>query len=108
MTTWHDKDTARDEWEDAPSNDDRLDSLLASARDKVTAYARRADLTDNTEEGGFQIPQRLREGQLRVAINLWNDEQDDMTAVESDFPTTRRYLEWKKIVRPQRGVPRVR
>lgn len=107
MTTWHDRTSARDEWEDAPSNDARLDSLLEVARDKVTDYARPADLVGDVAPD-FTIPQRLREAQLRVAINLWNDEQDDTQAVDTDFPVTRRYLEWKKIVRPGKAVPRVR
>ncbi len=33
-----------------------------------------------------EIPPRLREAQLRVAINLWNDEEADTTAVDPDFP----------------------
>jgi hypothetical protein len=101
--TWHTLETAREEWEDAPSSDRRLTVLLENAKLKVIAYAgRRLEHLQDTNVAP------LMEAQLRVAINLWNDEQADTTIVDSDFPTTRRFLEWKKLIRPQRGVPRVR
>lgn len=107
-STWHDLVSAREEWEDAPSNDTRLEMLLEVAKDKVVAYAGAADRENITTWGFSGVVPRLREAQLRVAINLWNDEEADTTAIDPDFPTSRRYLEWKKLVRPQRGVPRVR
>lgn len=111
MTTWHNGTSASEQWGDAPTNDDRLASLLEVAKDKVIAYARPADLVGISTDPDVEdeIPPRLREAQLRVAINLWNDEEADTTAVDPpDFPpTTRRYLEWKKIVRRSGGCPPV-
>jgi len=101
MATWHDAESIRDEWDDAPDNDARLESLLDVSKAKVIAYAPRL-VEDAT------VPQTYREAQLRVVINLWNDEEADAIAVDPEYPVARRYLEWKKLVRPGRGVPRVR
>lgn len=106
--TWHDLDSARTEWGDAPRTDERLQALLDAARFKVTGYASRR-VRAALALPGAAVPSNLREAQLRVAINLWNDEDADTAAPDSDFlPAPRRYLEWHGLVRPRRGTPNVR
>ena len=104
---WHDLESARTEWGDAPRTDERLQSLLDAAQFKVTGYASRT-VRAALAAAPTVVPDNLREAQLRVTINLWNDEDADTTAVDSEFPTTRRYLEWHQLVRPRRGTPNVR
>lgn len=98
-TEWHDLDSARDQWEDAPLSDERLASLLEAARSRVVRWALWQPELD-------AVPSHFREAQLRVAINLWNSEKSDQVSDSGDFPFQSRMLEWKTLV--PRGRPHVR
>lgn len=98
-TTWHSLESARDEWEDAPLNDERLASLLEAARGRVVRWA-------GWQPGATNVPSNFREGQLRVAINLWNSERDSEASSDGEFQFTPRMLEWKTLV--PRGRAHVR
>jgi hypothetical protein len=107
MAQWHTVASARDEWPDAPvdedDGDDLLTSLLAVAQDAVIAYAPAVEtpLTD--------IPDGYRHAQLMQARNVWNSSKakpsGDFDGGEyglSSFP-----LDWqvRQLIRPKRGKP---
>lgn len=106
MATWHDVASARDEWVDAPydedGGDDLLTSLLASARDAVLAYG-------PVLEDESIIPEGWRVAQLMQTRNVWNSSKASPTGDFdggqyglSTFP-----LDWqvKALIRPKRGKP---
>ena len=106
MSTWHDTDSARDEW--SPQiPDTRLASLLEIAREVVEEYARPSDLP----EGYTDVPERLRLAQIMYARETLNaamvnpqGQYDEGSFAASPFP-----LSWKVkgLIRPQRAVPAV-
>lgn len=98
-TTWHTLETVRDEWDDAPLNDERLASLLEAARGRVVRWA-------GWQPTPTTVPSNMREAQLRVLINLWNSEKADQGSSDGDFVFTPRMLEWKTLV--PRGRAHVR
>ncbi|MEX1079808.1 MAG: hypothetical protein WED09_11945 [Homoserinimonas sp.] len=111
MTTWHDIETARDEWVDAPLDDDALTTLLAVAKQQVLAYAPTLPAVDPPVEPE-EIPDNYRYGQLEQAKNLWNAGRVDAGGGVGDdtFVVRPHPLDWiiKQILRPRRAVPRVR
>lgn len=62
---WHNLDSARDNWADAPTNDDILWDLLGVARNDVEEYA--PILAE-----GQRPPVNYRKGQIGHARNIWN------------------------------------
>lgn len=115
MTTWHDIDSVRDDWIDAPLNDDVLGELLITARGDVMAYAFKSDrdaYDAATEEEPYEVPDRLRFAQRKQAENLWNAGRVDTSGNVGDGEYTYQPhpLDWhvKQIIRPRRAVPRVR
>lgn len=111
MATWHDVDSARDEWIDAPLDDDVLTTLLNVAKQQVIAYAPRLPIVDPPVEPE-QIPDNYRYGQLEQAKNLWNAGTVDSAGAvgEDSFVVRPHPLDWiiKQILRPRRAVPHVR
>lgn len=109
MTTWHDITTARDEWVDAPLDDDVLTELLEVSQQQVLAYAPALPVTDPPTT---DIPVNYRYGQLEQAKNLWNAARVDASGGDGDgsFVMRPHPLDWiiKQILRPRRAVPRVR
>lgn len=109
MATWHTIETARDEWDDAPLNDDVLTELLAVAQQQVIAYAPTLPVADPPTT---EVPTNYRFGQLRQAQNLWTAGQVDSSGGlgEGEFVVRPHPLDWiiKQILRPRRAVPRVR
>jgi hypothetical protein len=106
MATWHDETSARDQWPDAPVDEDdgdtQLVELLAVARAAVLAYA--PVLADEEV-----IPDSYRVGQLMQARNIWNSskaqpsgEFDNGSYGLSSFP-----LDWqvRQLLRPKQGRP---
>lgn len=98
MATWHTIESARDQWVDAPLDDDQLDELLEVAKDAVLAYAPALDFPD-------VIPVRYRHAQLMQAQNVWNSSKaspsgdfDGGGYSLSTFP-----LDWqvKQVLRPR-------
>lgn len=125
MTTgWHTLDTARDQWRDAPSDDDTLQQLLDVARHQVTAYAPTYTGEPGTSTlaapdpttGALQpvtaatVPADYRLAQLMQARNIWNAGRVDPASgglgddsfIMRPFP-----LDWmvKQIIRPKRALP---
>jgi hypothetical protein len=99
---WHTLDTARDQWVDAPYQDEILSDLLAIAQEQCLAYAPGASGTAPTEP-------HYRVAQLMQARNIWNASKvspsgdlGDGTYVISPKP-----LDWmiKQLLRPKRAVP---
>lgn len=103
--TWHDEETARDEWVSAPPNDDVLAQLLEVSKQQVIAYAPK--LPDPEV-----VPVNYRYGQLEQAKNLYNAGAVDSSGGmgEGEFVMRPHPLDWiiKQILRPKRAVPRVR
>ena len=110
MTIWHDIESARDEWIDAPMDDDVLEELLTVAQQQVVAYA--PALPEPAEGEEQDIPSNYRYAQLQQAKNLFNAGRVDSTGGvgESDFVARPFPLDWviRQILRPRRAVPRVR
>jgi hypothetical protein len=107
MADWHDVASARDEWVDAPvdedDGDDILTGLLASAKAAVIAYA------PAVEEPLTDIPEGYRQAQLMQARNIWNSGKaspsgdfDGGQYGLSTFP-----LDWmiRQLIRPKTGKP---
>ncbi|MFP7760907.1 hypothetical protein [Marisediminicola sp. LYQ85] len=101
---WHTVESAADEWEDAPTNEDSLFALLESAREQCEAFA-------PAIKPGALIPIRYRQAQLMQARALWQSTQANASdEIGSDgfrvtvFPMDRTI---KNLLRPKRGVPLV-
>lgn len=113
MTTWHDIESIRGEWVDAPLDDGVLAELLDVAKDAVMAYAFKSDrVAYETELEDYDVPARLRMAQRRHAENIWNAASVDSSGGggEGDFVAQPHPLDWhiKQLIRPRGGVPRVR
>lgn len=108
MATWHTPDTARDQWSDAPLDDEQLTELLVVAREAVLAYA--PALTGETEvvDGYIVVsnpPTSYVVAQLMQARNIWNSSK---ASPSGDFDgggygLTTFPLDWqiKQILRPR-------
>lgn len=109
MATWHDIESARDEWVDASLNDDTLQELLDISQQQVLAYAPALPITDPPTT---DIPANYRYYQLMQATNIWNAGRVDAGGGVGDgeFVIRPHPLDWqiKQGLRPRRGVPRVR
>lgn len=113
MTTWHDEESARANWDDAPYDDEQLAELLEVARGQVVAYSphRKSDAAVQPESD--EVPVAYRLAQIRQAQNLWRAGTVDATGGigdGSDFVIRPHPLDWhiKQIIRPKGGRPRVR
>jgi hypothetical protein len=121
MATWHTVETARNEWADAPYDEDGGDAilteLLAVARTAVQAFAPdpATSPTYIIVDGipvlvdDETIPDGYRRAQLLQARNVWNSSRagasgdfDDGSFGLSSFP-----LDWqvRQLIRPKRAVP---
>ena len=109
MAEWHDLESARDEWPDAPTDygdggDDSLATLLAVAKEAVIAYA------PAVEEALTTIPDSYRQAQLMQARNVWNSQKVSVGGdfdggqygLSAGFP-----LDWqvRQLIRPKTGKP---
>lgn len=110
MTTWHDIESARDQWIDAPLDDDVLEELLDVSVQQVIAYA--PALAEPAEGEELDVPVNYRRAQLQQARNLWNASKVDPSGGigGDDFVIRPFPLDWiiRQTLRPRRGVPRVR
>lgn len=111
MASWHDVESARDRWVDAPLDDDQLQELLDVAQGQVIAYA--PALPEPEEGENLDIPAHYRTGQLMQARNIWNAQKVDAASGgmgEDTFVARPHPLDWmvKQVLRPRRGVPHVR
>lgn len=99
---WHNLDSARDGWADAPNDDDLLWELLVVARDAIEEFAPVLGVD-------VAVPARYRKGQLMQARNLWNSDDVSPAGVEGmdSYAVTPRPLDWavKQVVRPRSAVP---
>lgn len=121
MATWHTVASARDQWADAPydedGGDDTLLELLAVAKNAVRAYAPTAGDGYVIDDDGYivpgdagAVPDNYRAAQLMQARNIWNSSKaspssgafDDGTYALSSFP-----LDWqvRQLLRPKQGRP---
>lgn len=122
--TWHTPDTARAEWDDAPSDDERLNVLLMVAYQAVAAYAPKYTDPSGTVYLGYvdpvtgvlgpvtdlTVPANYREAQLMQARNHWNAVKvdpsngaiGDGSFIMKPFP-----LDWsvKQTIRPKTALP---
>lgn len=107
MADWYTVEEARNEWVDAPvdedDGDDLLTSLLTVAKEAVIAYA------PSVDEPLVDIPEGYRQAQLQQAKNVWNSQKASPSADYdggqyglSAFP-----LDWmvRQLIRPKRGRP---
>ncbi|CAO1650549.1 Head-to-tail adaptor [Salinibacterium sp. NYA9b] len=111
MATWHDIESVREEWLDAPESDDLLEELVEVAQQSVVAYAPKL-VEPEDEETEQVIPTNYRYAQLQQVKNLWNAGRVDSSGGVGDdgFVFRPHPLDWviKQILRPRRAVPRVR
>lgn len=103
MATWHTIESARDQWVDAPLDDEQLTELLEVAKDAVLAYAPSAE--DIDPEDPDEIPTRYRVGQLMQARNVWNSSMASPTGDldGASYGLTTFPLDWqvKQLIRPR-------
>lgn len=100
---WHTNDTAREQWLDAPDDDDQLSDLLEVAKEQILAFAPARNDAD-------PVPAGYVVAQLMQARNIWNASQADPAngGIGPDGFVSRPFpLDWmvKQLVRPKRGVP---
>jgi hypothetical protein len=99
MADWHTPESARDQWVDAPLDDEQLQELLDVAKGAVLAYA---PVLDDPET---DIPTSYRVAQLTQTKNLWNgayaSPSGDLDG--GSFGLTTFPLDWqvKQILRPR-------
>lgn len=111
MANWHDVESARDRWVDAPLDDDDLEELLEVAKQAVIEYAPALPEPEDPE-AEEDIPVNYRRAQLMHSRNLWNASTASTAGTfgEGEFVITPRPLDWhvQQMLRPKRGVPVVR
>lgn len=115
MANWHDRASARANWEDAPYIDDTLDELLEIARGQVVAYSPHRKADPVVAADSEVVPVEYRLAQLRQAQNIWAAQNVDSSGGMGDGgefelrPVTHP-LDWhvKQIIRPKGATPRVR
>lgn len=114
MATWHDIESARDQWVDAPLDDERLEELLTVACQQVVAYAPKSvrEALEADDAAPDEVPTNLRVAQLMQARNIFNAQRVDAASGgmgEDTFMVRPHPLDWmvKQIIRPRTGVPRV-
>lgn len=114
MAEWHDITSARDQWIDAPLDDDVLEQLLTIACQQVVAYAPKSIRVALDTAEPDEIPTNLVVAQLNQARNIWNASKVDTAsgafADDDSFIIRPHPLDWmiKQIIRPRTAVPRVR
>lgn len=115
MTQWHDIDSARANWDDAPDDNGALEELLTVARDQVVAYSPHRKGDPAVAPGSEVVPVAYRLAQLRQTQNMWAAQNVDSSGGIGDGgdfmlrPVTHP-LDWhvKQIIRPKGARPRVR
>lgn len=104
-TTWADVDDIRARWEDAPLDDDVLQSMLDAAHEQVVAYA-------PVLPADAEVPRRYVEAEVLQVRALWNahERDGDVLGYGDGFAVRVRPLgqDVKSLLRPRRGVPVVR
>lgn len=112
MAEWHDLESARNQWVDAPFDDDQLQELLDVAQNAVLAYAPALPtgelvIIDDVvvPADPESIPVSYRVAQLMQARNVWNSSKaspagdfDNGSYGLTSFP-----LDWqvKQLLRPR-------
>lgn len=114
MTQWHDQESARANWDDAPFDDEALDELLEVARGQVIAYSPTKKADPIVAADSVDVPVSYRLAQLRQVQNMWAAQNTDSSGAvgDGDFSLTpvTHPLDWhvKQIIRPKGATPRVR
>jgi hypothetical protein len=113
MAEWHTLVSARDQWVDAPLNDEELQELLDVAQNAVLAYAPTLVEGALIIEDGIvvvagpnEIPVSYRYAQLMQARNVWNSSQASPSSSDFDgagYGLTTFPLDWqvKQLLRPR-------
>ena len=102
--TWHDPDSIRTLWADAPRNDEALETLLAVARVQVEAYG--GELAEDAP-----VPVTYRLAQQMQTRDLWNANKVDSGTGQLDdgssFTIRPFPMSWaiKAVIRPETGIP---
>jgi len=115
VTGWHLLESAREQWPDAPYNDEQLYELLELARHEVIAFLPPGPAAAGFGSGGFgdpveAIPPDYRKAQLLQARNLWNAAKVDPSnggLADGAYVISPKPLDWivRQILRPKRGMP---
>lgn len=113
MTSWHTLETARDQWIDAPDEDETLEELLEVARGQVVAYAPERKTDPIVAPDSIIVPVAYRLAQIRQTQNIWNAGSVDPAGGMgdgTDFVIRPHPLDWhvKQIIRPRGATPSVR
>ena len=99
---WHTLETARDQWTDAPYQDEILTDLLEIAQEQCLAYAPLPD-------SNAPLATHYRVAQLMQARSIWNATKVSPSGDLGDgtYVITPKPLDWmiKQVLRPKRGVP---
>lgn len=102
MATWVSLDDLRDAWDDAPTDDDRLTSMLDAAQIQCEAYA--PVLPDLAP-----VPANYREGLILQVRSVWEAGQrnGDVIGFNDGYAVRVRPLgvDVKALLRPRRAVP---
>lgn len=105
MTEWADREFTRRQWRDAPTDDVRLDELLAAALPAVVEYA------PALPEALAEAPVSYRLAHVFHARELWNAQErtNADSIVAGDFVMRARPLTTtvKQLLRPGSGKPKV-
>lgn len=112
MAEWHTLVSARDQWVDAPLNDEELQELLDVAQNAVLAYAPTLVEGALIIEDGIvvvagpnDIPVSYRHAQLTQARNVWNSSKASPSGDfdNGEYGLTSFPLDWqvKQLLRPR-------
>lgn len=112
MAEWHTTESARDQWIDAPLDDEQLTELLEVAKQAVLAYAPALPEGSYTLEDGMvvmvgpdTVPINYRAAQLMQARNVWNSSKASPTGDfdGGSYSLTTFPLDWqvKQLLRPR-------
>jgi hypothetical protein len=111
MATWFTTDEARDQWVDAPLDDDYLEELLQVAKAAVLAYAPALPTELVVDEGGYvvpsstSIPTSYRQAQIMQTRNVFNASKAAPGGEfdGSSYGITTHPLDWqvKQLLRPR-------
>lgn len=99
---WVSLDDLRAAWDDAPTDDERLQSMLDAAQIQAEAYA-------PTLAAGVPVPANYREGLILQVRSVWEAQQrnGDVIGYGDGYAVRVRPLgvDVKALLRPRRAVP---
>jgi len=108
LNKWHDRDSLREVWREAPTNNDVLDELLEISRESCIKYAPAIIVPDGELE--TWIPIRYRRAQMLLCIDEWNVSKETASSdaeasvyegVGGSVRVARLSLKVRRLLRPE-------